>query len=422
MNLSAWSVTCLALSLVACDGNAVAVTGNDADRGEPASTPVVLAGHVPSQPVATAAQAAPAGPQVTGGPQPALRIPDPPFVSTEVARFDQPWAMTFLPDGRLLVTEKPGRLRLLNPAAGQSGEISGVPTVAYGGQGGFGDVILHPRFAGNGMIYVSFAEPGNSSTRGAAVARARLVIDAGANTGRLEGLQVIWRQVPKVTGDAHYSHRMLFDAQGKLWISSGERQKASPAQDMQSNLGKIIRLNDDGSVPPDNPFADQGGVAAQVWSLGHRNVLGLAFDPSGRLWAHEMGPAGGDELNLIERGSNYGWPIVSNGDNYDGSPIPDHPTRPEFNAPEISWTPVIAPAGFIIYQADLFPYFRGRGFIGGLASQALIQVEFGDAPREVKRYPMGRRIREVEQGPDGAIWLLEDGADARLLKLTPNRG
>jgi len=422
MNLSAWSVTCLALSLVACDGNAVAVTGTDDDRGEAASTPVVLAGHVPPLPVATAAQAAPAGPQVTGGTQPALRIPDPPFVSTEVARFDQPWAMTFLPDGRLLVTEKPGRLRLLNPATGQSGEISGVPTVAYGGQGGFGDVILHPRFADNGMIYVSFAEPGTSSTRGAAVARARLVIDAGANTGRLEGLQVIWRQVPKVTGDAHYSHRMLFDAQGKLWISSGERQKTSPAQDMQSNLGKIIRLNDDGSVPPDNPFANQGGIAAQVWSLGHRNVLGLAFDPAGRLWVHEMGPAGGDELNLIERGSNYGWPIVSNGDNYDGSPIPDHSTRPEFNAPEISWTPVIAPAGFIIYQADLFPYFRGRGFIGGLASQALIQVEFGDTPREVKRYPMGRRIREVEQGPDGAIWLLEDGADARLLKLTPNRG
>jgi glucose/arabinose dehydrogenase len=421
MNLSAWSVTCLTLSLIACEGNAGAVTAPDDDRNEPASTPLVLAGHVPSPPIAASAQAAPA-PQVTGGTQPALRIPDPPFVSTEVARFDQPWAMTFLPDGRLLVTEKPGRLRLLNPATGQSGEISGVPTLAYGGQGGFGDVILHPRFADNGMIYVSFAEPGTNSTRGAAVARARLVIDAGANTGRLEGLQVIWRQVPKVTGDAHYSHRMLFDAQGKLWISSGERQKASPAQDMQSNLGKIIRLNDDGSVPPDNPFANQGGVAAQVWSLGHRNVLGLAFDPSGRLWVHEMGPAGGDELNLIERGSNYGWPIVSNGDNYDGSPIPDHSTRPEFNAPEISWTPVIAPAGFIIYQADLFPYFRGRGFIGGLASQALIQVEFGDTPREVKRYPMGRRIREVEQGPDGAIWLLEDGADARLLKLTPNRG
>lgn len=416
MNLPAWSIACLTLTLVACDGNAVAVVPDDDDGDDP--VPIVLAAHVPSAQSAVAA----ATQAITGGPQPALRIPDPPFVSTEVARFDQPWAMTFLPDGRLLVTEKPGRLRLLNPATGQRGEISGVPAVAYGGQGGFGDVILHPRFADNGVIYVSYAEPGGNDTRGAAVARARLVIDPGANTGRLEGLQVIWRQVPKVTGDAHYSHRMLFDAQGKLWVSSGERQKASPAQDMQSNLGKIIRLNDDGSVPTDNPFANQGGVAAQVWSLGHRNVLGLAFDPAGRLWVHEMGPAGGDELNLIERGSNYGWPIVSNGDNYDGSPIPDHSTRPEFNAPEISWTPVIAPAGFIIYQADLFPYFRGRGFIGGLASQALIQVEFGDTPREVKRYPMGRRIREVEQGPDGAIWLLEDGADARLLKLTPNRG
>ncbi len=419
MNLSAWSISCLTLSLMACDGNAVAVAAGEA-RDAPARAPVVLARHVPSPPVALAAAAQATA--VTGGPQPARRVPDPPFVSTEVARFDRPWAMTFLPDGRLLVTEKPGRLRLLNPATGQVGEIAGVPTVAYGGQGGFGDVILHPRFADNGLVYVSYAEPDPDGTRGAAVARARLVIDAGADSGHLQGLQVIWRQVPKVTGDAHYSHRMLFDAQEKLWISSGERQKASPAQDMRSNLGKIIRLNDDGSVPSDNPFANQGGVAVQVWSLGHRNVLGLAFDPAGRLWVHEMGPAGGDELNLIERGSNYGWPIVSNGDNYDGSPIPDHSTRPEFNAPEISWTPVIAPAGFIIYQADLFPYFRGHGFIGGLASQALIEVEFGPHPRELKRYPMGRRIREVEQGPDGAIWLLEDGADARLLKLTPNRG
>ncbi|RXT92400.1 PQQ-dependent sugar dehydrogenase, partial [Pseudomonas syringae] len=155
---------------------------------------------------------------------------------------------------------------------------------------------------------------------------------------------------------------------GKLWISSSERQKFTPAQDMKANLGKLIRLNDDGSVPTDNPFVAQGGVAAQVWSLGHRNILGLAFDSRGRLWEHEMGPLGGDELTLIQRGANYGYPIVSNGDNYDGTPIPDHYTRPEFAAPKISWTPVISPAGFVIYSGKQFPAWRGNGFIGGLSS------------------------------------------------------
>ncbi|WP_310093664.1 PQQ-dependent sugar dehydrogenase [Pseudoxanthomonas sacheonensis] len=354
-----------------------------------------------------------------GGNLPARQIPNPAFKSTEVARFDQPWAMTFLPDGRLLVTEKPGRLRLINVATKQIGEIIGVPAVAYGGQGGLGDVVLHPQFASNHWVYLSYAEEGTGGVRGAAVARAVLNLDASGNNGSLSNLQVLWRQI-KVSGDAHYSHRIAFDRDGKLWISSGERQKGTPAQDLQSNLGKILRLNADGSIPADNPFVNQGGVAAQVWSLGHRNVYGLVFNTQGQLWEHEMGPMGGDELNLIERGSNYGWPIVSNGSNYDGSDIPDHSTRPEFNAPEAWWTPVIAPAGFIIYTGDLFPYFRGNGFIGGLASTALIRIQFdGDTGREVSRYPMGQRIREVEQGPDGAIWLLEDGSNVRLLKLTP---
>lgn len=348
-------------------------------------------------------------------------VPDPPFTSTPVATFNEPWAMTFLPDGRLLVTEKSGKLRLANVATGQVGEIVGVPAVAYGGQGGFGDVLLHPRFVDNRLVYISYAETG-SGGRGAAVARATLQLDASGNGGSLSNLQVIWRQLPKVNGDAHYGHRLAFGADGKLWITSSDRQASTPAQDMQSSLGKLIRLNDDGSVPPDNPFAAQGGIAAQVWSLGHRNMLGIAFDGAGRLWTHEMGPKGGDELNLIERGSNYGWPVVSNGDNYDGTPIPRHSTRPDFNAPEASWTPVIAPAGFVIYSGNLFPWFRGKGFIGGLASQALIEIEFtGDQAREARRYPMGRRIREVEQGPDGALWLLEDGSGGRLLKLMPNR-
>ncbi|MCL1634758.1 PQQ-dependent sugar dehydrogenase [Luteimonas sp. SX5] len=342
-----------------------------------------------------------------------------PFVATEVATFDEPWAMTFLPDGRLLVTEKEGKLKLLDTASKRVGEISGVPEVDYGGQGGFGDVVLHPKFASNGLVYLSYAEKGDGDTRGGAVARGKLTLDKNGG-GALSGVKVIWRQVPKVSGRGHYGHRIAFDKDGKLWISSSERQKFDPAQDMKSNLGKIVRLNDDGSVPADNPFADQGGVAAQVWSLGHRNALGLAFDAQGRLWEHEMGPKGGDELNLIERGSNYGYPIVSNGDHYDGRDIPDHDTRPEFNAPEVFWNPVISPAGFIIYSGDLFPDWKGDGFIGGLSSQALIRIEFdGVKAREAARYDMGKRIREVEQGPDGAIWLLEDEGGARLLKLTP---
>jgi glucose/arabinose dehydrogenase len=342
------------------------------------------------------------------------------FTATEVAKFNEPWAMTFLPDGRLLVTEKKGALKV-HAIGGTTGNVTGVPTVAYGGQGGFADVVLHPEFATNGIVYVSYAEPGDGK-RGAAVARAKLALDANGG-GALSGLRVIWRQEPKVDGQGHYGHRMVFGPDGKLWITSGERQKFDPAQDMRSNLGKIVRLNDDGSVPPDNPFASQGGVAAQVWSLGHRNLLGIAFDAQGRLWAHEMGPRGGDELNLIERGANYGYPVVSNGDHYDGRPIPDHDTRPEFKAPKAFWKQVISPAGFIIYSGNAFPNWQGDGFIGGLSSKALVRVEFdGTNAREAERYDMGERVREVEQGPDGAIWLLEDersGSGGRLLKLTP---
>lgn len=357
-------------------------------------------------------------PRRTGGPNPAAEMPNPPWNTEVFGTFNEPWAMTFLPDGRLLVTEKSGTLRLFDTVARTSGTVTGVPSVLYGGQGGLGDVVLHPRFRDNGLVYISYAEAGPNSTQGAAVARARLVTN-GSN-GALENLQVVWRQTPKVTGTGHYSHRIAFGPDGLLWITSGERQKETPAQDLNSALGKVIRLRDDGTLPPDNPFAGQGDVASQVWSYGHRNMLGIAFDGAGRLWVHEHGPAGGDELNLIERGSNYGWPRVSNGSHYDGTPIPDHAPGDGYNAPEAWWNPVIAPAGFIIYSGDAFPYFRGHGLIGGLASQAIVRVTFdGDTAREAARYAMGRRIRELEQGPDGAIWILEDGAGGRLVKLTP---
>lgn len=367
-------------------------------------------------------------PPITTPPPSAPPSPDPvettkPFRAESWATFDEPWAMTFLPDGGLLVTEKSGKLKLFNPTTRTAGDIAGVPAVAYAGQGGLGDVILHPRFSQNGWIYLSYAEAGSSNTRGAAVARARLTVNNATGGGVLSDLQVIWRQEPKVTGDGHYSHRLAFSPDGShLFITSGERQKFDPAQDMTSNLGKIVRLNEDGSVPADNPFATQGGVTAQIWTSGHRNLLGIAFDGQGRLWNHEMGPKGGDELNLVVRGDNYGYPIVSNGDHYDGTPIPDHSTRPEFHAPAISWTPVISPAGLIFYNGALFPQWRGQALIGGLSSQALVRVRInGDASAtEVGRYAMGERIREVEQGPDGAVWLLEDGDDARLLKLMPS--
>jgi len=355
---------------------------------------------------------------------------DLPFDVEPITSFDEPWALAFLPDGRMLVTERKGNLLIVTQDGQKSRPLRGIPDVDYGGQGGFGDVALHPDFAENGLVYLSYAEGGTGGARGAAVARG--VLNQTERGGYLSDVEVIWRAYPKVVGYGHYGHRMLFDDEGYLWISSGDRQKFTPAQDMQSNMGKILRLNDDGSVPQDNPFVnyidqdpfvDDEGVYGQIWSLGHRNPLGIAIDLDGQLWIIEMGPSGGDELNRIVRGGNYGYPVVSNGDHYDGREIPDHDKRPEFLKPAAWWTPVISPGHLMVYSGDLFPDWRGDFLVAGLKSQAIVRIETdGSNAREVERYAMDARIRTVVQGPAGELWVLEDEraqSRGRLLKLTP---
>ena len=349
---------------------------------------------------------------------PQLASAEQPFEISPVATFNEPWAMTFMPDGRLLVTEKRGRLLVVTQEGGVSRPVEDVPNVDYRGQGGLGDVVLHPDFENNKLVYLSYAESGIGSTRGAAVARGRLEFNERGN-GYLRDVEVVWRQVPKVTDDGHYGHRILFDKEGYLFISSGDRQKFDPAQDMTGNLGKIVRLHDDGRVPEDNPFFNEGDITAQIWSLGHRNPLGMAFDGKGRLWNTEMGPLHGDELNLVKPGHNYGYPEVSNGDHYSGKAIPDHDTRPEFEAPKVWWDPTIAPAELIFYSGKMFPQWRGSALIAGLRPRAIIKVAVdGESAKESERYDMEKRIREIEQGPDGALWVLEDRDGGRLLKLS----
>jgi glucose/arabinose dehydrogenase len=334
--------------------------------------------------------------------------------------------MAFAPGtNTLFITEKKGTMKFVDLASGRTGTVTGVPEVAYGGQGGLGDVAFLPGEASdtlsNRTIYLTWAQKGEGDARRAVMGRGTLVCE-GADACRIDGLQVIWRQQPEIASNGHFSHKIAFSPDGQhMFVSSGDRMQGDPAQDLSTNLGKVLRLNLDGTPAQGNPFADRGGVSAEIWSYGQRNLLGLQFDSEGRLWDLEHGPRGGDELNLVERGVNYGWPVVSNGDNYNGDPIPDHATRPEFRQAAIGWTPVIAPGDFIFYSGELFPNWQGDALIPGLGSMALVHVDMnGTSATEAARHDFGTRLRDIVQGPDGSVWMVEDGPEGRLLRLTPS--
>jgi glucose/arabinose dehydrogenase len=332
-----------------------------------------------------------------------------------VASFDNPWAMVFLPDGRLLVTEKPGRLQLVTQAGAKTA-VDNVPAVRFGGQLGLQEVVLDPGFASNGRIWITYAEPAAGGEQ-LAVARATLNL---AGAPRLDDLVVVWRAVPATTG-GQLGGRLAFTPDGRyLFVSTGERQQGAPAQDMTGTLGKIVRINLDGTAAAGNPFASTANARPEIWTLGNRNPYGLVFAADGRLFESEMGPSGGDEFNLIEPGKNYGWPRVSEGDNYDGTSIPRHSTNSAYTPPLVSWSPVIAPGGMIQYRGAAFSGWTGDFLLAGLVQQGLVRVRVtGNQAREVARVGLGSRTREVEEGPGGSLWVLRDGAGGALVELTP---
>lgn len=339
----------------------------------------------------------------------------------EIARgLDHPWGLAILPDGRMLVTEKSGRLRLITQGGEMSAPITGVPRVDARNQGGLLDVALSPDFANDRLVYLSYSEP-RSSGNGTSVARGRLSADAA----RLENVAAIFRQEPAWRSTGHFGSRLVFDREGRLYVTLGDRQQDEPrelAQDLSTHLGKVVRINADGSIPADNPFVGQQGARGEIWSYGHRNVQGADVHPeTGALWTVEHGPQGGDELNNPLPGRNYGWPVISYGEEYSGLPVNEGiAVRDGMEQPVYYWDPVIAPGDMDFYRGDLFPW-RGDILVAGLRSQALVRLELeGERVVGEERFALGvGRIRDVAESEDGALWIITDEEDGRLLRLTP---
>src|SRR5579862_3840332 len=374
-----------------------------------------------------------------------------PFTMTKVADFKLPWRVTFLPDGRMIVTEKVGPVWLVTQQ-GEKTPIDNAPAVLYGGQGGMFGVFLSPHYATDHNVYITYAEPGTEpGMSGLALARAKLTL--GDGKASFDGLQVLWRDMPKGRG-GQFGAQIAFSPDGQyLFLTVGDRQRMAPAQDPNTEVGKILRLTLDGKPAPGNPNAGKTGgptrplinppsdteaaktapvvstytveganlAPSETWTSGHRTPYGLAFAPDGRLWEVEHGPRGGDELNLIEPGKNYGWPLASYAVNYNGVPIPSPDTTPNLQKPVIYWTPIIAPGNFMFYHGTMFPQWTGSGFVTGLVSKSLSRITFdgqgGAKPAE--RWDVGRRMRDVEEAPDGALWMIEDSKTGGLFRLTP---
>ena len=377
--------------------------------------------------------------------------PTVPFNVTQVTTFNLPWRIAFLPDGRMLITEKVGPVWLVTQQGAKT-PVTNVPAVLYGGQGGMLGIYTSPNYATDHYVYLTYSEPGeNAAGSSLALARAKLTI--GASSASLDGLQVIWRDAARGRG-GQFGAAVAFSPDKRfLFLTVGDRQRMTPAQDPNSPLGKILRLTLDGKPAPGNPQAGKTGAdtipiinpprntetaktaavvynyvfpgpnltPSETWSTGHRTPYGLAFAPDGRLWEVENGPRGGDELNLIEPGKNYGWPLVSDAVNYDGVPIPGHDTRSDLTKPVIYWTPVIAPGSLTFYNGAMFPHWRGSALIGGMASLTLNRITFdgkgGASPAE--RWMVGHRIRDVAVAPDGAVWMIEDANPGGLFRITP---
>jgi len=374
---------------------------------------------------------------------------DLPFTVTKVADLELPWRIAFLPDGRMLVTEKVGRVQLVTPEGAKT-ELSGVPASWVQGQNGMLGVFVSPHYATDHYVYLTYVEPGEYGG-GLAMGRGKLVLD-GDKPG-LDGFEVLWRQLPTGKG-GQAGAQIAFDPDGKhLFLTVGDRQRFTPAQDINQPAGKILRLTLDGKPAPGNPWAGKTGASSiplidppadtakakdapvvstytfsgpnltpsETWSTGHRTPYGLAFGPDGKLWEVEHGPRGGDELNLIERGKNYGWPLVSYGMNYDGVPIDSHDTRTDLTKPVIYWVPVIAPGNIMFYSGDAFPQWKGNALISGLASESIIRVTFDGkgGATAAQRWNLGKRVRDVEQAPDGTLWMVEDNKFGGLYHLTP---